>query len=67
MIQDQAYWKACEEQQILSSPLDFFANLRLLEAMFEEARLFGHFAPGGSIDGLEAEFRMAKVADLTGA
>jgi hypothetical protein len=42
-------------------PLTLAQKYALLEAMYREARLFGHFAPESTFNDLEADIRVAKI------
>ena len=64
MIKDALFWEKWERETQLSQPADFRANLRLLEAMYEEARALGVMAQPPSPDGLESRLRLAKALNV---
>ena len=64
MIKDSLYWEKWERETQLRQPADFRANLRLLEAMYEEARTLGVMAQPPSPEGLESRLRLAKVLNV---
>ncbi len=61
MIKDPLYWEKWERETQLSQLADFRRNLRLLEAMYEEARALGAFAEPPGLDGLESRLRLARA------
>ena len=61
MIKDPLYWEKWERETQLRQPADFRANLRLLEAMYEEARALGVMAQPPPPEGLESRIRLAKA------
>lgn len=63
MIQDVKYWTAWEDA-LRANPPDFRENLRLLDAMYEEAKALGLFLPADSLAGLEVKIRMARVVNV---
>lgn len=67
MIQNADYWREWEYANVLSRPLNFTESLRLLDAMYEEARLLGQFSAVDPLAGLETKLRMARVVNVCGA
>jgi hypothetical protein len=68
VIEDTAAWKAWERETLLRQPADFRRNLRLLEAMYEEARALGIMAAPPAPEGLESRLRLARALNgLSGA
>jgi hypothetical protein len=59
MIKDRVFWEDWEARAILSEPADFPRNLRLVEAMYEEALSLGVFKDSPGLEGLESRFRLA--------
>lgn len=53
MIRNADYWRAWEDANVLSRPLAFREKLRLLDGMYEEARLLGQFSGTDALAGLE--------------
>jgi hypothetical protein len=64
VIKDPLYWEKWERETQLRRPADFRANLRLLEAMYEEARALGIMAQPPSLEGLESRLRLAKALNV---
>ncbi len=64
MIKDPLYWEKWERETQLRQPADFRANLRLLEAMYEEARALGVMAVPPALEGLESRLRLAKALNV---
>jgi hypothetical protein len=60
MIKDVAFCEKWEAQTVLSQPADFQQNLRLVEAMYEHARLLGVFPPANRLEGLDDKIRLAR-------
>ena len=61
MIKDVAYWEAWELEYLQNDPVDFVRNLRLLDAMYEHARLLRAFPPADPLEGIEVKIRMARI------
>jgi hypothetical protein len=64
MIKDPVIWERWERETQLSQPADFRRNLRLLEAMYEEARALGVMAVPPTLEGLESRLRLAMVLNV---
>ena len=64
MIKDLLLWEKWERETQLSQPADFRRNLRLLEAMYEEARALGVMAVPPALEGLESRLRLAMVLNV---
>jgi hypothetical protein len=64
VIKDPAVWEAWERETLLRQPTDFRRNLRLLEAMYEEARALGIMAVPPAPEGLESRLRLARVVNV---
>jgi hypothetical protein len=43
---------------------DYFKNLRLFEAMYEEAKHFGVLPPKDPLEGIEVDIRVAKAVNV---
>lgn len=50
-----------ESEAIRKEPADYRKNLKLVEAMLEEARLLGVFPPADPLGGIEVDMRIARV------
>lgn len=64
MIKDPLLWQAWENEFESRVPVDFQHNLRLLEAMYPEARALGVMADPVALEGLESRFRLARVLNV---
>ncbi|MGD0129691.1 MAG: hypothetical protein ABSF46_30585 [Terriglobia bacterium] len=64
MIKDPLFWEKWERETLLRQPADFRANLRLVEAMYEEARALGVMAQPPSLEGLESRLRLARALNV---
>ena len=64
MIKDPLFWEKWERETQLRQPADFRANLRLVEAMYEEARALGVMAQPPSLEGLESRLRLARALNV---
>ena len=61
MITDVKYLEAFEDALISSHKPDLLTNLKLCEAMWEEAKALGIFPLKDSYDGVEDDIRLAAV------
>jgi hypothetical protein len=64
VIKDLTLWERWERGTVLRHPVDFRRNLRLLDAMYEEARALGVMAVPAGLEGLESRLRLAKVLNV---
>ena len=64
MITDPALWKAWERETLLRQPADFRRNLRLLDAMYDEARALGVMRVPQTLEGLESRLRLARMLNV---
>jgi len=64
VIKDPVLWEAWERETLMRQPADFRRNLRLLEAMFEEARALGVMGVPEALEGLESRLRLARVLNV---
>lgn len=67
MVRDKKLLAQWHEEQLRKEVLDFSQNLRLLEAMYEEARTLGAFPAQQHLEGLERKIHLAKVVNVSGA
>lgn len=67
MIRDADYWRAWERGWIASQPADFEQNLRIVEALAEEAKALGRWPAAGEADweGLESRLRLARALHVS--
>ena len=67
MIKDKKLLDQWYKRQLRKEELDFSHNLRLLEAMYEEARMLGAFPVQDHLKGLERKIHLAKVVNVSKA
>ena len=65
MIRDKAAWEAWENKHVAETPVDFHANLRLVEAMYDEARALGVFPTADPLEGLEVCVKLARTINVS--
>ncbi len=61
MIKDVEYLEAFEDALISSHKPDLLTNLKIYEAMWEEAKALGIFPLKDPYDGIEDDIRLAAV------
>lgn len=64
MIKNVRAWEEWESNGPLSEPPDFQRNLKLLNAMAEEARLLNRFQFQDPLEGLEVRIRLARMMNV---
>jgi hypothetical protein len=66
MIRDADALRRFEDEMLRRSPQpSFLENLRLFEAMWEEARSLGIFPPSDPLDGLEGDIELARILNCS--
>ena len=60
----QKLLRAFEVQQWWAEPADYFRNVRILEAMVEDARLFGVWPPKNPLENLPTKIRLARALNV---
>ena len=50
-----------EQEQIHHSPAHHQRNLKIVEALWEEARLLGAWPPPDPLDGIDVDLRLARA------
>jgi hypothetical protein len=61
MLKRNSLLAAFEKEQMQNSKPDFFRNLRIFEALYEEAKQLGVFPLQDPLEGIEVDIRLAKV------
>ncbi len=56
--------QAFEREQIRRTPADYQANLSIMEALYEEARLVGAWPPADPLAGIEVDLRLAQALNV---
>jgi hypothetical protein len=63
MIKDVQFFRKWEQDLISSTPIDYEQNLRIFEAMIEEARLLRVWPPSNPMEGIEIDIKIAKAVN----
>lgn len=64
MITNRDLVDAFEQEQIRRSPAHYQHNLKIVEALCEEARLLGVWPPPDPLDGLAVDLRLARALNV---
>ena len=67
MIQNPRFWENWERELKRKTPVDLLQNIRLLEAMYDEARFLKLFPSRDPREGLEAKLQMVKAIHVSKA
>jgi hypothetical protein len=59
MIRDTKAWELFEAEQIAASPADLTANLRVLDALYQQAVALGALPLKNRLEGLETVIQLA--------
>ena len=65
MIKNKRLIEAFEKEYLKKEKPDFFYNLRIFEAMYEEACSFGIFPLKDPLEGIKEKIRFAKVLNVS--
>ncbi|RMH77847.1 MAG: hypothetical protein D6681_20590 [Calditrichaeota bacterium] len=60
-IKSSEVWKQWEKEYLRRQKSDFFHNLKIYEALYEEARLLGVLPPANPLEGIEVKIKLAKA------
>jgi hypothetical protein len=66
MIRDREAWMAWERQYLRDTPVDFYRNLRLYEALYEQARRLGMLPSKEPLAELGDKIRLAEAIHVSG-
>ena len=66
MIKDPGAWEIWENN-FRKTPVDFAANLKILEALFEEAQALHLFPLKDPLQGLDIKIHLARVINVSKA
>ncbi len=66
MIKDSQHLEQFENKYKKNTPPDFFRNLKIYEALYEEARALGVFPLKDPLEGLEFKISLAKAVNVSG-
>ncbi len=64
MIKNPAMVEAFENAQARQETPDFLRNVRLVDALYEEARALGVFPLQDPLDGIEVDIRLARALNV---
>lgn len=64
MIRRPDMVQAVDDAWIVARPADYAANLRVFEALYEEARALGVFARSDPLEGIEDKIRLARALNV---
>jgi hypothetical protein len=64
MVKRPDLLQAFEQTRIRKTPPDYFQNLKIFEALYEEAKALGHFPLKDPLEGIEVDIRIAKVINV---
>jgi len=67
MITDRALLERWEREWMRREAPDYLRNLRLFEALYEEARMLGVLPPRDRLEGLEKDIRLARALNVSSA
>lgn len=67
MIKDTKFWREWEDRYLRSQPPDVARNLRLVEAMYEEARILHAFSGFEPPERLAHKIRIARALNVSRA
>jgi len=67
MIKDRAFLERWEKEWMRGEAPDYLRNLRLFEALYEEARMLGVLPPQDRLEGLEKDIRLARALNVSSA
>jgi len=65
MIRNKELWEKWEKEQIKKEPLNFKANLALLDALYTHARALGAFPPPDPLQGIDCKIQMARALNVS--
>jgi hypothetical protein len=64
MLQNAKLFEAWERQWVQSHPINFMANFRTFEALYQEARTLGILPLKNPLDGLSEKITFAKALNV---
>jgi hypothetical protein len=64
MITNAGLVQAFERELSRRTPVDYQANLRIIEALYQEARLLGAWPPADPLAGIEVDLRLARALNV---
>lgn len=64
MLKRNSLLEAFEREQVQHSEPDFFKNLRIFEALYQEAKQLGVFPLKDPLEGIDVDIRLAQVLNV---
>ncbi len=64
MIKDPKLLREFERVRIQGEPADYDRNLKIFEALFEEASALGVYPLSNPLDGIEVDIRLARALNV---
>lgn len=64
MIREPKKVREFEYAQLRRRAVDYRENLRIVEALYEEARALKVFPPSNPLDGIEVDLKLARVLNV---
>ncbi len=64
MLKRTSLLEAFEREQVQQSEPDFFKNLRIFEALYQEAKQLGVFPLKDPLEGIDVDIRLAQVLNV---
>ena len=65
MIQNPELVRAFERALIQRTPLSYYRNVEIVEALCQEARLLGSWPPADPLDGIDTDVRLARALNVS--
>jgi len=65
MIRDRRAWEEWEKEQQRREAADFHRNLRLVQALYEEAIALGNWKSRSPLEGFEVKLRVAQALNVS--
>jgi hypothetical protein len=56
--------RSFEQAQIRDSPVDYWRNMEIVEALWHEARQLGSWPPSDPLGGLDTDVRLARALNV---
>ncbi len=66
MIKNIELWEEWEKEYCRSQKPDFMWNLKIFEALYEEARALGILPPADPLEGIETKINLARKVNVSG-
>ncbi len=64
MVRNPDLLRSFDDDQVRASPPDYFQNLKIFEALYEEARRLGALPPADPLEGIEVDIRIARALNV---